>query len=51
MEIHCDAANAASNATARKAGYRLDRIELREPEAPGETGRLMVWVCDDIGAG
>jgi RimJ/RimL family protein N-acetyltransferase len=45
-EIHCDAANAASAAIARKAGYRLDRIERREPEAPGESGRLMIWVRD-----
>jgi RimJ/RimL family protein N-acetyltransferase len=45
-EIHCDAANGASAAIARKAGYRLDRIEEREPEAPGETGRMMIWVHD-----
>jgi RimJ/RimL family protein N-acetyltransferase len=45
-EIHCDAANGASAAIARKAGYRLDRIEHREPEAPGESGRLMIWVRD-----
>lgn len=45
-EIHCDAANGASAAVARKAGYRLDRIEQREPEASGESGRLMVWVRD-----
>jgi RimJ/RimL family protein N-acetyltransferase len=44
VEIHCDAANAASAAIARKLGYRLDRIEERHPEAPGETGRLMIWV-------
>jgi RimJ/RimL family protein N-acetyltransferase len=43
VEIHCDAANLASAAVARKLGYRLDRIEERRPEAPGETGRLMVW--------
>ena len=43
-EIHCDAANAASAAIARKAGYRLERIEQREPEASGESGRLMIWV-------
>jgi RimJ/RimL family protein N-acetyltransferase len=46
VEIHCDAANAASAAIARKAGYRLDRIEHREPTTPGESGRLMVWVRD-----
>jgi RimJ/RimL family protein N-acetyltransferase len=44
VEIHCDAANAPSAAIARKLGYRLDRIEERHPEAPGESGRLMVWV-------
>ena len=44
VEIHCDAANSASAAVARKLGYRLDRIEDRLPEAPGETGRLMIWV-------
>src|SRR5215469_3344326 len=43
-EIHCDAANIASAAIARKLGYRLERIEQREPEAPGESGRLMIWV-------
>jgi RimJ/RimL family protein N-acetyltransferase len=46
VEIHCDAANAASAAVARKLGYRLDRIEERRPEAPGESGRLMVWILD-----
>jgi RimJ/RimL family protein N-acetyltransferase len=45
-EIHCDAANAASAAVARKLGYRLDRIEQRHAEAPGESGRLMVWLRD-----
>ncbi|HYK66736.1 MAG TPA: GNAT family N-acetyltransferase [Streptosporangiaceae bacterium] len=43
VEIHCDAANVPSAAVARKLGYRLDRIEERRPEAPGESGRLMVW--------
>jgi RimJ/RimL family protein N-acetyltransferase len=49
VEIHCDAANAASAAIARKAGYRLDRIEHREPATPGESGLLMVWVRDRLG--
>jgi RimJ/RimL family protein N-acetyltransferase len=44
VEIHCDAANGPSAAIARKLGYRLDRIEERHPETPGETGRLMIWV-------
>ncbi len=46
VEIHCDAANTGSVAVARRLGYRLDRIEERRPEAPGETGRLMIWVRD-----
>jgi RimJ/RimL family protein N-acetyltransferase len=46
VEIHCDAANAGSVAVAQRLGYRLDRIEERRPEAPGESGRLMIWVRD-----
>jgi len=49
-EIHCDAANRASAAIARKLGYRLDRIEELKPEAPGESGRLMIWICDRAAA-
>jgi RimJ/RimL family protein N-acetyltransferase len=51
VEIHCDAANAASAAVARKLGYRLDRIEQRLAEAPGESGRLMIWRRDRPPAG
>ena len=50
VEIHCDAANTASAAVARRLGYRLDRIEERRPEAPGESGRLMVWVLEKSAA-
>jgi RimJ/RimL family protein N-acetyltransferase len=46
VEIHCDAANVPSAAIARKLGFRLDRIEQRAPAAPGESGRLMIWVRD-----
>jgi RimJ/RimL family protein N-acetyltransferase len=45
-EIHCDEANQASAAIPRKLGYRLDRIDPHEPEAPGERGRRMVWVTE-----
>jgi RimJ/RimL family protein N-acetyltransferase len=51
VEIHCDAANGASAAIPRKLGYRLDRIEERRPEAPGESGRLMIWVRERGTAG
>jgi RimJ/RimL family protein N-acetyltransferase len=46
IEIHCDADNGASRAVAAKAGYQLDRIELRPstPRAPAETDQLMIWV-------
>jgi len=50
VEIHCDEANAASAAIPRKLGYRLDRVIAHEPEAPGESGRRMIWVRDVAGA-
>jgi RimJ/RimL family protein N-acetyltransferase len=48
-EIHCDDANQASAAIPRKLGYRLDRIDDHEPEAPGERGRRMIWVMERQG--
>ena len=50
VEIQCDEANVASAAIPRKLGYRLDRVEAHEPEAPGEQGRRMIWLWDG-GAG
>lgn len=44
VEIHCDEANDRSAAIPRRLGYRLDRIEDDEVEAPGEIGRSMVWI-------
>jgi RimJ/RimL family protein N-acetyltransferase len=49
VEIQCDEANVASAAIPRKLGYRLDRIALHEPEAPGERGRRMIWIFDPSG--
>jgi RimJ/RimL family protein N-acetyltransferase len=46
VEIHCDEANTASACVPRKLGYRLDRVEKHEKEAPGEVGRRMIWVWD-----
>jgi RimJ/RimL family protein N-acetyltransferase len=46
VEIHCDEANTASAGVPRKLGYRLDRVEKHEREAPGERGRRMIWVWD-----
>jgi RimJ/RimL family protein N-acetyltransferase len=50
VEIHCDEANVASAAIPRKLGYRLDRTEPHEPEAPGERGRRLIWIWDSGGA-
>jgi RimJ/RimL family protein N-acetyltransferase len=46
VEIHCDEANTASAGVPRRLGYRLDRVENHEREAPGEQGRRMIWVWD-----
>ena len=51
VEIQCDEANVASAGIPRKLGYRLDRLEKHEPEAPGEQGRRMIWLWDVDGAG
>jgi len=44
VEIRCDAANTVSASIPRRLGFSLERIELMEPEAPRETGELMVWI-------
>ncbi|GAA4067224.1 GNAT family N-acetyltransferase [Actinomadura miaoliensis] len=43
-EIHCDPANIASAGVPRVLGYRLDRVQDRDPALFGEPGREMVWV-------
>jgi RimJ/RimL family protein N-acetyltransferase len=44
VEIHTDEANVRSAAIPQKLGYRLERVDVRRPEAPGESGRLQIWV-------
>lgn len=51
VEIRCDEANAASAAIPRKLGYHLERVEHLSPQAPGESGRVMVWVRRRPGPG
>jgi RimJ/RimL family protein N-acetyltransferase len=41
--IRCDEANLRSAAVPRGLGFTLVRTETRTPEAPGETGQLMIW--------
>lgn len=41
--IRCDEANVRSAAVPRGLGFTLVRTETRTPEAPGESGQLMVW--------
>lgn len=41
--IRCDEENVRSAAVPRGLGFTLARTETRAPEAPGESGRLMVW--------
>ena len=44
VEIHTDEANAASAAVPGRLGFRLDRVEVRAPQAPSESGRLQIWI-------
>jgi len=46
MIIVCDEANLRSAAVPQRLGYALQRVETRAPEAPGETGRMQIWVKD-----
>jgi RimJ/RimL family protein N-acetyltransferase len=43
VEIRCDEANRASAAVPGKLGYELVKVVDREPAAPAETGRHLVW--------
>lgn len=45
VEIHTDEANLASAAIPQRLGYRLARVEVREPQAPSESGRLQIWAA------
>jgi RimJ/RimL family protein N-acetyltransferase len=46
VEIHHDEANLRSAAIPKRLGYRLDRIEANQIEAPLEVGRSMIWVAE-----
>lgn len=46
VEIHTDAANRASAGVARKLGYRLAGQVPADRLAPGQSGRMLVWVLE-----
>jgi RimJ/RimL family protein N-acetyltransferase len=46
--IRCDESNVRSAAVPRALGFTLVRTESRAPEAPAESGRLMVWERTEI---
>jgi RimJ/RimL family protein N-acetyltransferase len=41
--IRCDERNTRSAAVPRRLGFTLEETAVRAPEAPGESGRLMIW--------
>lgn len=43
VEVHTDEANTASANVPAKLGFHRERIDTREPTAPGECGRLIIW--------
>src|SRR5215472_11313165 len=44
--IRTDEANVFSGRIPHRLGYQLERVEVRPPQAPAESGRLQVWVSD-----
>jgi RimJ/RimL family protein N-acetyltransferase len=44
VEIHTDEANVRSASIPARLGYHLDRVDVREPQAPAETGRIQIWI-------
>lgn len=46
VEIHCDAGNVASAGVPRALGWQLAAVIPRGPDAPGESGREMVWAIE-----
>jgi RimJ/RimL family protein N-acetyltransferase len=41
--IRCDEKNGASASVPRRLGFSLEQTLTRPPEAPGESGQLMIW--------
>ena len=43
VHVHTDEANEASSGVPAKLGFGRERVDVREPEAPAESGRLIIW--------
>ena len=41
--LHTDEANEPSAGVPAKLGYHRERVDTRDPLAPGESGRLVIW--------
>ena len=46
VHVHVDEANEASAGVPSNLGFTLQRVDERDPEAPGESGRLGIWTMD-----
>lgn len=46
VHVHTDEANVASSGIPAKLGFGTLRVDEREPEAPAESGRLIIWTVD-----
>lgn len=44
VHIHTDEANEASGGVPAKLGFHRERVDLREPQTPAESGRLVIWI-------
>ena len=49
VEIRCDTANHASAAVPAKLGFQLVKQIDRQPSAPAESGRGLIWAVDKEG--
>lgn len=45
VEIRCDESNVRSAAVAQRLGFHLTGVEEYQPDAPGQTGRRLIWAC------
>lgn len=49
VTVVTDEANTASAAVPERLGFTYERIDIREPQAPSETGRMIIWAKTQAG--